>query len=215
MAGYDSLTKVDQLWKSDGTTVGTVRITNNRSGLFPDRLFSFQNRLIFTGYDTISKQVQLFASDGTAAGTVCPTPPDTWGQYPFYPWESWVPFKNAVYYKAAYSYFADYQLCRYTEPPILGIDDDRKTSEEFVLFQNYPNPFNLSTTIKYKIPRSSHVKLTVYNTFGQQVTQLVNEKQQQGDHEIVFHGKELGFGTYFYCLQAGDYISTKKMTHLP
>jgi hypothetical protein len=56
--------------------------------------------------------------------------------------------------------------------------------------------------------------LSVYNTFGQQVLQLVNEQQQQGDHEIVFHGKELGFGTYFYCLQAGDYISTKKMTHL-
>jgi len=85
----------------------------------------------------------------------------------------------------------------------------------FTLDQNYPNPFNLSTTIRYKLPHSTFVTLTVYNTLGQQVAQLVNEQQQQGDHEVVFLGKGLGFGTYFYRLQAGDYISTKKMTLLP
>jgi ELWxxDGT repeat protein len=215
LTGYDSLTKFDQLWECDGTTAGTTRITNNRSGLFPDRLFSFQNRLLFTGYDTISKQVQLFASDGTAAGTVCPTPPDTWGQYPFYPWEAWVPFKNVVYYKAAYSYFADYQLCRYTGPIFLSIEDDKRISNEFVLFQNYPNPFNSSTTIHYNLPRYSFVSLTVYNTFGQQVSQLVNEQQQEGDHEVVFQDKQLSPGTYVYRFQAGDYITSKKMTILP
>jgi len=57
--------------------------------------------------------------------------------------------------------------------------------------------------------------MTVYNTLGQQVALLVNKQQQQGDHEVVFLGKGLGFGTYFYRLQAGDYISTKKMTLLP
>jgi hypothetical protein len=92
---------------------------------------------------------------------------------------------------------------------------EKLTADGFSLDQNYPNPFNPSTTIRYNLPHSSFVTLSVYNTFGQQVSQLVNEQQQQGDHEIVFHGKELGFGTYFYCLQAGDYISTKKMTILP
>jgi ELWxxDGT repeat protein len=136
MAGYDSLSATIQLWASDGTTAGTTKVTSFRLGLYPERLFSFQNRLIMTGYDTISDQVQLFASDGTAAGTVCPTPPDTWGQYPFYPWEAWVPFNDALYYKGAYAYFADYQLCRYTEFPA-GIDQLNGESVSV-----YPNPTN-------------------------------------------------------------------------
>jgi ELWxxDGT repeat protein len=136
IAGYDSLTKVDQLWKSDGTMAGTVRITDSPKGLFPDRLFSFQNKLIMTGYDTISNQVQLFYSDGTKSGTKCPTPTDTWGQYPFYPWETWVPFNNALYYKGAYAYFADYQLCRFTDTEV-GIEE--KSVE---ISSIYPNPTN-------------------------------------------------------------------------
>jgi len=85
------------------------------------------------------------------------------------------------------------------------------TGPIFSLDQNYPNPFNLSTTIRYQLPRSSFVKLTVFNTFGQQVALLVNELQLAGDHEAVFHGDRRGFGTYFYQLQAGDYLETRKM----
>ena len=85
MAGYDSVSKTVQLWASDGTTAGTTKVTSFPTGLYPSKLYSFQNRLIMTGGDTISKEEELFASDGTAAGTVCPTPPDTWGQYPFIP----------------------------------------------------------------------------------------------------------------------------------
>jgi hypothetical protein len=88
-------------------------------------------------------------------------------------------------------------------------------ADGFSLDQNYPNPFNIFTTIRYELPRSSFVKLTVYNTFGQQVAQLVNEQQQEGDHEVVFQGNQPTFGTYFYRLQAGDFISTKKMALLP
>jgi hypothetical protein len=89
-----------------------------------------------TGYDTISNQTQLFFSDGTKSGTKCPTPPDTWGQYPFYPWEAWVPFNNALYYRGAYAYFADYQLCRYTES---GVGIEEKSAENLSIF---PNPTN-------------------------------------------------------------------------
>jgi len=85
----------------------------------------------------------------------------------------------------------------------------------FSLYQNYPNPFNPSTTIRYRLPHASFVKLTVYNTFGQQVSQLVNEQQQEGNHEVVFHGNQLPSGTYFYRLQADDNVSTKKMTLFP
>lgn len=97
-----------------------------------------------------------------------------------------------------------------------GFEDPKTVmTEYFSLEQNYPNPFNLSTTIRYTVPHSALVTLTVYNTFGQQVAKLVNEKQHKGEHEVVFHGKHLPPGTYFYRLQAGGQIGTKKLTLLP
>ena len=169
LSGYDSLSKTVQLWKTDGTTAGTVKITSFSKGLFPAKLYSFQSRLIFTGYDTISGQEQLFASDGTATGTVCPTPPDTWGQYPFYPWEAWVPFNNALYYKGAYSYFADYQLCRYSENAS-GID--RHSPEKFSV---YPNPASTHLTIAADRTIAS---IKIVNQVGQMLFQsaIINQK---------------------------------------
>lgn len=73
-----------QLWVTDGTTEGTIKVTNSSKGLAPTKLYSFQNKLIMTGWDTVSNYEELFASDGTAAGTVCPTPPSM-GDSPFYP----------------------------------------------------------------------------------------------------------------------------------
>ncbi len=81
----------------------------------------------------------------------------------------------------------------------------------FVLFQNYPNPFNPSTTIHYALPHALFVTLTVYNTLGQQLAQLVNEQQQAGHHEVVFRGDGLASGVYFYRLQAGDLVASKKL----
>jgi ELWxxDGT repeat protein len=210
MAGYDSLTQLVQLWKCDGTTAGTSKITSNPIGLSPSRLFSFQSRVIFTGSDTLSQQTQLFASDGTADGTVCPTPPETWGQYPFYPWEAWVPFNNALYYKAAYSYFADYQLCRYTELPS-GIVTDKEVPEAIVLSQNYPNPFNPTTTIGYQLPVSGQVTLKVYDVLGKEIASLVNEYKPAGSYEVIFNATGLSSGIYLYKLKSESFIETKKM----
>jgi hypothetical protein len=85
---------------------------------------------------------------------------------------------------------------------------------EFALQQNYPNPFNPSTTIHYSTPRTSFVTLTVYNTLGQQVSQLVNEQQQAGYHDVVFRGDRLASGVYFYRIKAGDFIATRKLLYL-
>jgi predicted GH43/DUF377 family glycosyl hydrolase len=81
----------------------------------------------------------------------------------------------------------------------------------FLLAQNYPNPFNPSTTIKYELPKASHVSLTVYDVLGRQVSVLVNEKKDAGVHEVKFDGSELASGVYFYRIQAGDYVATKKL----
>jgi hypothetical protein len=83
--------------------------------------------------------------------------------------------------------------------------------EEFALLQNYPNPFNPSTTIRYGLPNRSHVSLTVYNTLGQQVALLQNGEQEAGYHEVKFDGSGLSSGVYFYRLQAGEVVQTRKL----
>jgi ELWxxDGT repeat protein len=158
MAGFDSLTAKNQLWVSDGTTAGTHMVTHFPNGFTPSRLYSFQNKLIMTAGDTLSGNVELFASDGTAAGTICPTPPSN-GQDAFYPWEAWVPFNNCLYYKAAYGYFADYQLCRYSETPF-GIA--QQTYRELFV---YPNPTQGLINIVFP-DRDSNSDIEIYNNTG-------------------------------------------------
>ena len=81
----------------------------------------------------------------------------------------------------------------------------------FSLLQNYPNPWNPSTTIRYGLPHASFVTLSVYNTVGQQVARLVNEQQQSGYHEATFRGEGLASGVYFYRIQAGDFVASRKL----
>jgi hypothetical protein len=83
--------------------------------------------------------------------------------------------------------------------------------QSFALYQNYPNPFNPSTTIKFALPVDSRVKINVYNTLGQLVETLVDKEMESGYHEVNFDASGLASGIYLYQLQAGEYISAKKM----
>ena len=80
----------------------------------------------------------------------------------------------------------------------------------YLLFQNYPNPFNPRTTIRYGLPRRSHVSFSVYNTLGQEVAQLVSGDQDAGVHEVRFDGSGLSSGVYLYRMRAGDFVETLK-----
>ncbi|MBP1648903.1 MAG: hypothetical protein H6Q30_2348 [Bacteroidetes bacterium] len=82
--------------------------------------------------------------------------------------------------------------------------------ERFALFQNYPNPFNPTTTIQYALPHRSHLTLAVFNSLGQQVAILVSGEIGAGHHSVQFDGSNLASGVYFYRLQAGSYMATKK-----
>jgi hypothetical protein len=93
----------------------------------------------------------------------------------------------------------------------VSVAEQNVLPREFALSQNYPNPFNPNTTIHYSLPHISFVTLTVYNTLGQQVAQLVNEQQQAGYHDVVFRGDGLSSGVYFYRIQAGDFVASKKL----
>lgn len=81
----------------------------------------------------------------------------------------------------------------------------------FSLEQNYPNPFNPSSNIRFAVPEASQVRLEVYNMLGQRVSTLVNGKLQAGWHTVEFDASGLSTGTYIYRIQAGDFVSTKKM----
>jgi hypothetical protein len=82
---------------------------------------------------------------------------------------------------------------------------------EFLLSQNYPNPFNPSTTIRMELPRSSVVRLSVYDVLGREVSVLVNDRKNAGVHEVKFDGSNLASGVYFYRLTAGDFVQSKKL----
>jgi hypothetical protein len=82
---------------------------------------------------------------------------------------------------------------------------------EYLLSQNYPNPFNPSTTITYELPKASQVSLTVYDILGRQVSALVNGKRDAGVHEVKFDAAGLSSGVYFYRLQAGDFVQSRKL----
>ena len=81
----------------------------------------------------------------------------------------------------------------------------------FQLYQNYPNPFNPSTTIKYTIESQCALSLRIYNVLGNEITILVNEEKPIGNYEIEFDASSLSSGVYFYKLQAGSFVETKKM----
>jgi hypothetical protein len=97
------------------------------------------------------------------------------------------------------------------------IDWDKSTSIEtamvkrYFLGQNYPNPFNLSTTIQYYLPVQQNVTLTVTTMTGRIIASLVHEQQGSGMNQVTWDASTVPGGIYFYRLQAGEYVETKKM----
>jgi 5'-nucleotidase / UDP-sugar diphosphatase len=97
------------------------------------------------------------------------------------------------------------------------IDTDKQIPDDFQLLQNYPNPFNPQTEIAYTLPGDSHVKLAIYNTLGQEVKVLVDEYQNAGKRKVIWdglneNGEKVASGIYFYKLDAGGSVQTKKMS---
>lgn len=83
-----------------------------------------------------------------------------------------------------------------------------------ILLQNYPNPFNARTTIRFVLPESQEVQLTVYDLLGRRVEVLVDDYMQAGVHVVTFDASYLSSGVYFYRLEAGNRIETKRMVLL-
>jgi hypothetical protein len=82
---------------------------------------------------------------------------------------------------------------------------------EYSLDQNYPNPFNPTTVIRYYLPAVSDVRLVMYDVLGREVAVLVNERKDAGVHEAKFDGSGLSSGVYFYRIEAGSFVQTRKL----
>lgn len=82
---------------------------------------------------------------------------------------------------------------------------------DFSLSQNYPNPFNPITTINYSVPKSNFVTIKVFDILGREVETLVNNEKLKGNYKVEFNGSTLSSGIYFYRMQAGDFVETKKL----
>jgi S-formylglutathione hydrolase FrmB len=95
--------------------------------------------------------------------------------------------------------------------PVEVVDADVNIPTVFNLEQNYPNPFNPSTTIIYSIPEKSNVTLKIYDILGSEVETLVNEEKPSGTYELNWNAARLPSGVYFYQLDAGDNVSTRKL----
>jgi hypothetical protein len=96
-------------------------------------------------------------------------------------------------------------------PSKIVADHGSNESIEYSLSQNYPNPFNPTTSIDYSIKSAGDVSLKVYDILGTEVASLVNENQDPGNYSVKFNASELPSGIYFYTLNSGNFISTKKL----
>lgn len=94
---------------------------------------------------------------------------------------------------------------------ISSIDNGEELPNQFILFNAYPNPFNPTTIISYILPRYGFVSLKVYNSLGQECAVLVSEEQNSGTYKVEFRAEGLSSGFYYYSLQFGNNIQTKKI----
>lgn len=91
--------------------------------------------------------------------------------------------------------------------------DEQKTQQlsEYYISQNYPNPFNGQTVINYYVPKTSAVKIIVYDILGRIVAKLVDDIKPPGKYESRFNANDLSSGIYVYRITANNYSQTKKM----
>jgi hypothetical protein len=110
----------------------------------------------------------------------------------------------------ATQYWRDTITIRVVDPT--GFAQEQKgLPNTYELGQNYPNPFNPNTTIQYALPTRTHITLTVYNTLGQVVRELVNGDIDAGYHSVGFDASGVTSGAYFYRLRAGDFVQARSL----
>jgi hypothetical protein len=99
----------------------------------------------------------------------------------------------------------------YTYVPVTAVNEHLSSVNFYSLSNNYPNPFNPSTKINYAIPERGNVSLKVFDLLGNELAELVKGEIDAGTYDITFNAANLPSGVYFYRLQVGDFLQTRKM----
>jgi photosystem II stability/assembly factor-like uncharacterized protein len=104
-------------------------------------------------------------------------------------------------------------ILRTTNGGVAFLDEgkDQSMPAEYKLFQNYPNPFNPNTNISWQAQAGGWQTLKIYDILGKEIAKLVDEFRPAGNYEVKFDASNLSSGVYFYKLQSGNFIQTKKM----
>ncbi len=125
------------------------------------------------------------------------------------PWGTCVdPVTNTLWVADA----ANNRVLRFTaSSPLTSVASASTHPTQFSLEQNYPNPFNPTTVVSYQLPVASNVRLAIYDILGREVAVLVNEKKGPGSYEVTFNGASLASGFYICRINAGPYVSSRKM----
>ena len=121
---------------------------------------------------------------------------------------------NLWYDGANFTTASGFKIGYATSDPITGIADEGVVPEKYELSQNYPNPFNPVTVIRYSIPKAEEVSLVVYNLIGEEVAHLIDERKPAGSYTVKWNASDFASGIYFYRLQTGDFVQTRKMVLL-
>ena len=99
----------------------------------------------------------------------------------------------------------------YYQDVVVSVEDENILPVDYKLEQNYPNPFNPSTVIKFAVKEKSSVLIKIFDILGSEVTTLVNEELDAGWYQKNFNASGYASGIFIYRMQAGNYITTKKM----
>lgn len=97
---------------------------------------------------------------------------------------------------------------------IVSVEGEKDIPTIYNLFQNYPNPFNPATTIKYSLPQSAYVDLSIYNLLGEKITTLIRKEQSAGLYSVTWNARNYSSGVYIYVLRVNQKIFVNKMVML-
>jgi len=216
---FDSLHVIGSSGDREVYGVGMIRTTDGgnfweyENAGIPGVAYDLEFRTDYNAWATLgSIESLIYSLDSGATWSQIPTPDST----TIFD----ITFPDSLH---GYAVGQNGAIIKYKPEIINYIENDiTSTPSDFRLLQNYPNPFNPSTKIKFKISKSpllggdgrgglQYVKLVIYDILGNEVTTLVNEELPAGNYEVEFDGSNLPSGVYFYRLQAGTFVSSKKM----
>jgi hypothetical protein len=107
-----------------------------------------------------------------------------------------------------------YTVYLQTPHKVTNSDSNENLPNEFILHQNYPNPFNPSTEIRFDLPESAQVQLSIFDVMGREVARLVEETMEAGSHQVSWNASNLSSGVYVIHINAGSFIQSRSMVLL-